>query len=208
MTISSMPKTMLQTSSPAPAIVLSALLARDEVTHDRVPLFFRSSRSGRLSVLCREPGGGGDVRDRGLQLVLPAAHHIAVAAHHRVEAGLRHVGGVVFFLCADLGVHHVGALKEIGLGRTRHEARYGHAGVLQLMPDGEAEGVDEGFAAVVDGLVAARREACDRTGDEDATVAARPHLAPDFLHEINGTGDIHVNDVAAGLEVLIEERAA
>ena len=113
--------------------------------------------------------------------------------------------GSSFFACADLGVQHVGALEELGLGRARHQAGHGDAGVLQLVAQREGEGVDERLGAVVDRLEGARHEAGDRAGDQDAALAARAHVAADLLDQVDRAGDVGVDDVAAVVEVLVEE---
>src|SRR6478672_12699434 len=92
--------------------------------------FRRRAGRGHFTVLLGEYAGGRDVRDGALELVLPAAHHVAIAAHHGVEASLCDVGGIVLLLRADFGVEHVGTLKEIGLGRARHEAGDGDPGAF------------------------------------------------------------------------------
>ena len=37
------------------------------------------------------------------------------------------------------------------------------------------------------------------------TLASRAHVAADFFNEVNSAGDVRVDDVAGGLEVLIEK---
>ena len=167
--------------------------------------FRRRAGRGHFAVLLGEHAGGRDVRDGALELVLPAAHHVAIAAHHGVEASLCDVGGIVLLLRADFGVEHVGTLKEIGLGRARHEAGDGDPGPFQLRAQREGERINERLRAIIDCLVSAGHEAGDRSGDQDASLAARAHVAADFLNEVNGAGDVRVDDVAGGLEVLIEK---
>ena len=53
-----------------------------------------------------------------LQFVLPAGNDVALALHHRVEAGLGDLRRVVLLLLPDRGVKHVGPREELGLGRT------------------------------------------------------------------------------------------
>ena len=64
--------------------------------------------------------------------------------------------GSSFSSRADLGVHHVGALEEFGLGRARHQAGDRDAAVLELVAQRVGEAVDEGLGAVVDRLEACR----------------------------------------------------
>ena len=65
-----------------------------------------------------------DICDRGLELVVPAAHNVAFTVHHRLVACGGNVGGIVLFALADLRVQHVGALEKIGFGGARHQARH------------------------------------------------------------------------------------
>ena len=53
--------------------------------------------------------------------------------------GGRHVSGGVLLTLPDLGIEHIGALEEIGLGRTRHEAGDRDARILQFGPQSERE---------------------------------------------------------------------
>ena len=116
--------------------------------------------------------------------------------------------GSSFFGRADLGVHHVGALEEFGLGGARHQAGHGDAGVLQLGAQREGEGVEERLGAVVDRLEGAGHEAGDRAGDQDPAAAAGPHVAADLVHQIERAGDVGVDHMPHVVEVLIEERLA
>src|SRR4051812_34349238 len=97
--------------------------------------FLARSRLRHLAVLLGEHARGSDTGDRGVELVLPAAHHVAVAAHHRVEPDARDVRRIVLLGLADLRVQHVRALEEIGFGRAGHQAGHGDAGVFQLGAD-------------------------------------------------------------------------
>lgn len=74
----------------------------------------------------------GDVRDRRLQLVVPAAHHITVATHHDVETHSRDIGRIVLLGLSHLCIQHVGPFEEIGLDRPGHQTRHGYTGVLQF----------------------------------------------------------------------------
>ena len=67
---------------------------------------------------------------------------------------------------------------------------------------------EERLAGVVDGLIGARDEASDRTGDEDAAPLARAHVTADLLDEIDGAGDVGVHDAHDVIEILIEETFA
>src|SRR3954470_16119669 len=168
----------------------------------------RRPRLRLLAVHLGRPAGRDDVGDRRLELVLPAGDDVALAVHHRLEAALRDVGRVVLLRGAELGVHHVGALEELGLGRPRHQAADGDAGVRQLVADGEGEGIEERFASVVDRLVGAGHEAGDRAGDQDAALAARAHVAADLVDQVDRAGDVGVDDAAHLGEVLVEEALA
>ena len=147
-------------------------------------------------VLLRQRFRRHDVGGRGLQLVLPAADHVAFALHHRLEAVLGDVGRIVLLVRPDLGIQHVGALEEFGLGRARHQAGHRDAGVLELFPQREGEGVEERLGAVVDGLIGARHEAGDRAGDQDAAIALCAHVAADLVDQIDRAGDVGVDHVA------------
>src|SRR5205085_8836348 len=68
--------------------------------------------------------------------------------------------------------------------------------------------IDERLGAVVDRVEAARHEAGNRAGDEDPAAAAGAHLAADLLDQVDGAGDVGVDDVAHFVEVLVEESAA
>ena len=67
-----------------------------------------------------------DVGDRGLQLAVPPADHVALAIHHGVKADRGDVHGMVFLLLCKLGIHKIGSLKEIGFRGPWHETSYGH----------------------------------------------------------------------------------
>ena len=69
----------------------------------------------------------------------------------------------------------------------------------------EGERINERLRAIIDCLVSAGHEAGDRSGDQDASLASHAHVAADFLNEVNGAGDVRVDDVAGGVEVLIEK---
>src|SRR3954447_15460000 len=61
---------------------------------------------GDPAMLLRHQSGRHHRGDRRLQLVLPAAHYLVVAAHHRLEACPRDIGRVVLVRLAYLGVGH------------------------------------------------------------------------------------------------------
>ena len=63
------------------------------------------------------------------------------------------------------------------------------------------------FVRVVHGLVGAGHKTRDRSGQEDAALASGAHLAPDELHEIDGAGDVGIDDVPNIGKVLVEKRA-
>ena len=159
-------------------------------------------------MLFGENAGRGDVRNRRLQLVLPAADDVAVASHHRVEPHARHISRIVLLALPDFGVQHVGALEEVGFGGARHETRHGDAGVLQFGAQREGERIDERFGAVVDGLIGAGHEAGDGPGEQNAALATTAHRPADELDQINRARDVRVDDVSGILEVLIEKPMA
>jgi hypothetical protein len=75
----------------------------------------------------------GDLRHRDLRLVHHAVDDRALAGHHRLIAGPGDIGRIVLLRRADLGVHHVGALEEFGVGGAGLEAGDGDSGVLELV---------------------------------------------------------------------------
>ena len=161
-----------------------------------------------VTVLFGEDARRRDAGNRGAHLVHAAADDVAVALHHGVEADLRDIGGILFLRLADLRVLHLGTLEEVGLGGTRHEAGHRDAGSFQLGAQRERERINEGLRPVVDRLIGAGHEAGDRTGEQDASRTTRPHAAADVLDEVQCSGDVGIDDVAAGREVLVEEATA
>ena len=121
-----------------------------------------------------------DVGRGGLHLVVQAAHHAAFALHHCLESVLCDFRRIVLFVRADLGVHHVGAAEKFRFGRPRHEARHRDMGLFQLFPQRVGKGIEKRLGAVIDGLIGARHEACDRSCDEDAAFALGTHVAADL----------------------------
>src|SRR6478672_8417862 len=107
---------------------------------------------GHLAVLLCEHLVRGDVGDARLDLVLPPAYDIRLAGLHGLEAIPGHRGGIIFLVHADFRIHEVGPLEELRFGRAGHEARDRNIRILQLVPQRERKGVDEGFGAVVDRL--------------------------------------------------------
>jgi hypothetical protein len=75
-----------------------------------------------LSMLFSEDAGRGDVCNRRLQFVLPAADDIAVAPHHGVEPDARHIRRIILRALPDLCVRHVRTLEEIRFRSPGHEA--------------------------------------------------------------------------------------
>ena len=129
----------------------SAFMARHSVS------LLRRAGLGLLGVHLGQPVGGRDVGDRRLQFVLPAGHRPGrLALHYRVEALAGDIGGIVLFRSADLGVHHVSALKELCLGRARHQAGDGDTAILHLVAQGIGKGVEERLGGVVDRLIGPR----------------------------------------------------
>jgi hypothetical protein len=76
---------------------------------------------------------------------------------------------------------------------------------LQFIPQREREGIKKRLGTIVDRLECARHKAGNGASDEDATLTAGTHLAPHFLNHIEGAGEVRINDVAHGIEVLVEK---
>jgi predicted alpha/beta hydrolase len=82
--------------------------------------FLRGAGRGHFGVFLGQGFVWDDAGRRDLHLVVEAAHNAALARQHGRVAILRDIGGIVLLLCPDLGVEHIGAAEELGLGRTRH----------------------------------------------------------------------------------------
>jgi len=113
------------------------------------------------------------------------------------------VGGIVLRLRGDFGVEHVGTLKKsVSVAPGMRQVTVTPE---PLRAQREGERINERLRAIIDCLVSAGHEAGDRSGDQDASLASRAHVAADFLNDVNGDGDVRVDDVEGGVEVLIEK---
>src|SRR3954449_2350572 len=116
-------------------------------------LVVRRARLGHPSVHGRLGLVGHEAARAALHLRLERMRDDALlAGHQRLEAVLRDVRRVVLVVRADLRVEHVGALEELGLGRTWHERGDRYVRVLELLAQRERERLDERLRGVVDGL--------------------------------------------------------
>ena len=77
---------------------------------------------------------------------------------------------------ADLGVEHVGALEELGVGRSGHQRRDRHVGVLELVAQRQREGLHERLRRVVDRLEGAGHRRRDRRREQHAPLVAGDHV--------------------------------
>jgi hypothetical protein len=93
-----------------------------------------------------------DVGRLHLQLVLEADDDLRLALLHRLEAEARNVRGIVLLSLPDLGVHEIRTLEKLRVRRSRHQAGYRDARVLELVPQRLRERVHEGLARVVNRL--------------------------------------------------------
>ena len=140
-----------------------------------------------------------------LQFVFPAANNIALALHHGGETGSGDLCRIVLCLLPNLRVEHVGTFEELSFSCARHQACNRHVGGLQFIPQREREGIEKRLGAIVDRLERARHKTGDGASDEDAALTASTHLARHFLNQIEGAGEVRINDVAHGIEVLVEK---
>ena len=132
-----------------------------------------------------------------------------VAFEKGLVARLGDHGGIVLAVrFADIGVLEPGAVEELGIRRTRHQARDDEVGILELVAQPEAEVIDVALGAVVDELERAGDVPRDRTGHEDAAGVFRPHLLPDMVQQPGRAGDIGVDHMGDVRPLLIEERFA
>ena len=159
-------------------------------------------------MLFGEHTGWRHVSDRRLKLVFPASNDIPLAFHHGLEAGLGYIDGIVFLALTYLGIEHVRAFEEVGFSSAWHKTSHRHAGVLQLVPQREREGVNESFRAIINSLKRARHEARDRASDKDAALSPSPHLATDLLDQVDRTRDVGIDHVTSLFEILIEKGSA
>ncbi len=149
---------------------------------------------------------GVTMRHRDLKLVLHARDDIALAIHHRLESDARDFGGIrLVLLRADLRIHQIRALEELGIGDARHETGHGHARVLELIAKRPGERIDERFRAVVDRLIGAGHEAGNRSGEQDAPLVTAAHVLADAMNQVKRAGDVGIDDMRDGTEVLIEK---
>jgi len=159
-------------------------------------------------MLLSQHAGRHDVGQRRLQLVLPSADDVSVATHHGIEADPRDLRRIVLFGASDFGIEHIRPRKELGFGRTGHQAGYTHAGIVKLGTQGKREGIEKRFAAVVNGLIGARNEARDRARDENAPFSLRSHIASDPPNEVEHASDISVHDPPSFGKILFQKVSA
>lgn len=75
-----------------------------------------------------------DLAHSALKLRLERARdQVVLACHQGVETLLGDLGWVVLLTRAHLGVVHIRAVEEVGIGRPGHEGGDGYARVLQLV---------------------------------------------------------------------------
>ena len=145
------------------------------------------------------------VGDRRLELIVPATDDIAFTIHHGAESGLGDVCGIVLLALPNFRVEHIGSLEKICFGRARHQARDRHAAIGDLGSEGERERVEERLAGVVDGLIRAGNEACDRADDENPALSASSHASTKAMNETDRPGDVGVHDMDDVVEILIQK---
>lgn len=132
-----------------------------------------------------------------------------LARHHRVPALTGDLGGVVLLALTDIGVEHVGAGEELGLGRPRHQGGQGDPLlILQLVAKRLGEVVDERLGRIIDRVEGAGDEADDRSGHQHLALAVPDHRRQHALQQINGAGHIGVDRAAPVLHRLVEESPA
>jgi hypothetical protein len=148
------------------------------------------------------------VCNRRLDFILHAADNVPFAVHQSIEAIPSHLRRIVLVLLSDFGVHHIGAAEEFRVGRARHEAGDSYFRILELIAEGEREGIEECFGAIINGLERARHEPGDRTCDENFAGIARSKVTTYFLNEIYGPNDIGIHDPFPIVPVLVKEGAA
>ena len=103
---------------------------------------------------------------------------LSLAGHQGVERLRGDLDRVVLGPAARAGVRHVGALEERRVGRPGQKRGDGDAGVLELVPQGLAEGQDERLRRRVGGVVRAGHEARGRRGEQHpAGCRVRPSRA-------------------------------
>jgi hypothetical protein len=80
--------------------------------------------------------------------------------------------------------------------------------VSKLLAQRERERIEEGLAGVVDRLETARREAGDRSRDQDTSGIAPEHFVADAMDQIERSRDIGVHHTPDALEILVDKRLA
>src|SRR4051812_190168 len=138
---------------------------------------------------------GQEAAAAALQLGLQRRRDDALlAGHERLEAVACHVGRVVLVVGADLGVEHVGALEELGVGGPGLQRGDRHAGVLELVAQRQRERLHERLRRVVDGLEGAGHRRGDRRREQDAALVAADHVADHVLGEVDGGTAVEIDD--------------
>jgi hypothetical protein len=87
-----------------------------------------------MAVLFGLDGFRQDLSHSALKLRLErAGDQVILACHQGVETLLGDLCWVVFLTRAHLGVVHIRAVEEVGIGRSGHKRGDGYARVLQLV---------------------------------------------------------------------------
>ena len=119
-----------------------------------------------------------------------------------------HLHRIVLGPGADAGVVFAGAVEEVGVGLAGHEHRQGHAAVLQLVAQGEGEGVDEGLGGAVDGLEGNRRGGRDGGGEEHPAAAGGDHLRQHQLGQVHGGHHIELDQCHLVFQARLADEGA
>jgi hypothetical protein len=117
------------------------------------------------------------MRHRGAELVGKARDHFQFPLHHGLEADLGDLSGAHLLGRPDMGVRHIGAIKEIRFRGARHQTGDRDTPIFQLVAECDGEGVQERLGPVVDRLEGAWHETRDGARDENATLPAAAHVA-------------------------------
>jgi hypothetical protein len=115
---------------------------------------------------------------------------VVLAGHQGLEAVLGHLGRVVLVGLGDLGVVHAGPVEELGVGRPRLERGHGDPGVLELVPDGLGERLEEGLGGGVGGVVGTGHGGGHRGGDQHPAGAPLHHGRQHPLGQVHHRGHV------------------
>src|SRR5690349_15807862 len=73
-----------------------------------------------FAMLFREYPRRQNVRNGGLELIVPAADHVTFAFHHGAETSVSDLGRIILLTLPYLSIKHIGTRKKVSLRSAGH----------------------------------------------------------------------------------------